>query len=242
MTGISRFVPLALSGALVLSPMTVCAEWEGAASVALTSDYVFRGVSQTDEDPALQGSVDLGHESGLYLGAWASNVDFDEEDSTDPALDDAADLEVDLYLGYANAIGELDYDITLIRYSYPGADADLDYNELILSLGYAGFVGTLGYSNDIFASDETGLYYRLDYAHEFDAGFTVSAGAGYTSLDENVNGTGNPDSYVDYHLGIAKDVGGFSLDLSWYDTNSDGEDLYGNLADSRVVLTVSKGL
>ena len=91
----------ALLGALIVVPMVASAEWEGSANVTLTSDYVFRGVSQTDEDPAIQGGFDLSHDSGFYIGAWASNVDFNEEDSTDPAADDAADMELDLKVGYA---------------------------------------------------------------------------------------------------------------------------------------------
>jgi len=237
-----RFGSQALLGALIAVPMVASAEWEGSANVTLTSDYVFRGVSQTDEDPAIQGGFDLSHDSGFYIGAWASNVDFNEEDSTDPAADDAADMELDLKVGYANDIGDISYDVSLLRYMYPGADADLEYNELMLALDYRGFTGTLGYSNDIFNSDETGLYYGLAYAYEFMEGFTVSAGAGYSDFDENVSGVGVPDSYVDYHVGVAKDFAGFGFDLSWYDTNSDGKDLYGDIADSRVVLSISKDL
>ena len=236
----TRFCSQVLLGALIAVPMLASAEWVGSANVALTSDYVFRGVSQTDEDPAIQGGFDFKHESGLYIGTWASNVDFNEEDSTDPAADEAADMELDVYIGYANEIGDISYDISLLRYAYPGADADLDYNELILALGYRGFTGTLGYSNDIFSSNETGFYYGLSYAHDIMEGLTVSVGAGYSDFDKNVFGAGNPDSYVDYHVGAAKDFAGFGFDLSWFDTNSDGKDLFGDVADSRVVLTISK--
>ncbi len=231
-----------LMGLLIAVPMTASAAWEGSANIALTSDYVFRGVSQTDEDPAIQGGLDLAHDSGFYIGTWASNVDFNEEDSTDPAADEAADMELDVYLGYANEIGDISYDIGLLRYIYPGADADLDYNELIIALGYGGFTGTLAYSNDIFASDETGFYYGLNYAHELAQGFVVSASAGYSDFDKNVAGPGVPDSYVDYHVGVAKDFAGFGFDLSWYDTSSDGEELFGDIAGSRVVFTLSKDL
>jgi len=238
----SRFNSQMLASVLLAVPLTASAEWAGSANVALTSDYVFRGVSQTDEDPAIQGGLDLGHDSGLYIGAWASNVDFNEEDSTDPAADDAANMELDVYLGYANEIGDISYDVSFLRYIYPGADADLDYNELIVTLGYSDFTGTLAYSNDVFNTDETSIYYNLSYAHEFMDAFTVTAGAGYYDFDENVSGAGAPDSYVDYHLGVGKSLVGFDFDLSWYDTNSDGSDLYGDIADSRVVLTISKEL
>lgn len=238
----TRLGSQALLCALIAVPMLASAEWAGSANVALTSDYVFRGVSQTDEDPAIQGGFDFNHDSGLYIGTWASNVDFNEEDSTDPAADEAADMELDVYIGYANEIGDISYDISLLRYAYPGADADLDYNELILALDYRGFTGTLGYSNDIFSSNETGFYYGLSYAHDIMEGLTVSVGAGYSDFDKNVFGDGNPDSYVDYHVGAAKDFAGIMFDLSWFDTNSDGKNLFGDVADSRVVLTISKEL
>jgi uncharacterized protein (TIGR02001 family) len=56
---------------MLVVPLVASAEWAGSANVALTSDYVFRGVSQTDEDPAIQGGFDVSHDSGLYIGTWA---------------------------------------------------------------------------------------------------------------------------------------------------------------------------
>ena len=73
------------------------------ASLTLTSDYVWRGVSQTLGDPAVQGSFDYEHNSGLYAGVWASNVDFFDPSAPGASVadDDNADLELDLWLGYA---------------------------------------------------------------------------------------------------------------------------------------------
>ena len=73
------------------------------ANLGVYSDYRFRGISQTDEGPALQGSLDWSHDSGVYLGTWASNVDFAD-----------ADVEVDLYGGYAFDYGPYNIDIEAI--------------------------------------------------------------------------------------------------------------------------------
>ena len=229
-----RFTALALTGALIASPIVAKAAWEGSANIGLTSDYVFRGISQTDENPAIQGGFDLAHDSGFYVGTWASNVDFNE------GTDDDADMELDVYVGFAGEAGDFSYDVSLLRYIYPGSETDFDYNELLAKVGYMGFGAEFGYSNDIFNSDENGFYYGLSYSHDIMEGLTASAGVGYSDFNQAVTGPGNPDSYMDYHVGIAKEYAGFGFDLSWYDTNSDGGELYGDVADGRVVFSISK--
>src|SRR5690606_29403731 len=109
------------------------------ANVALTSEYFFRGISQTDDAPALQGGLDyeveIARPVSLYLGVWGSNVDFNE-----PAGVDGATLELDVYGGVKGNIGDtgLSWSTGFIYYSYPGADSSLNYDfwELQASLGY----------------------------------------------------------------------------------------------------------
>src|SRR3546814_15322462 len=67
-------------------------------TVGGVSDYRFRGISQTNEDFAVQGSINLNHSSGFYVGTWASNVDF------------ANSSEVDVYGGYTRDLGGLTVD------------------------------------------------------------------------------------------------------------------------------------
>lgn len=221
----------------VLAGAAAAAHAEVSGNVALTSDYVWRGVSQSDSDPAIQGGFDYAHDSGFYAGVWGSTVDFD-----DPSADDA-DLEFDAYLGFGGEFaGGLGYDVSLIRYMYPGTDADLDWNELNASLSYSMFSVGVAYSNDVFGSDETGVYYYGAVDWEFTPGYTLSAHVGQYDFDEAVNGAGNPDSYVDYGIGVSTEYKGFGFDLSYYDTDDDGETLYGDWADGRVVFTVSKAL
>src|SRR5690606_7575411 len=70
-------------------------------NIAVVSNYLFRGVSQTDGSPAVQGGIDFEHASGFYAGTWASNVDFGDEIS----------YELDLYAGFAGSMNDLGYDV-----------------------------------------------------------------------------------------------------------------------------------
>ena len=102
-----------------------------AATVTLASEYRFRGIDLTDGDPALQGSVDLAHASGFYVGAWASNLD--------EATVGYGAIELDLYAGWSGQIAEaLTADIGFIAYTYPDAGrGDFDYYEVYGSLAYS---------------------------------------------------------------------------------------------------------
>lgn len=207
------------------------------ASVALSSDYMWRGYSQTDNEPAISGSFDYAHSSGLYLGTWASNVDF--------ALNgDQAHIEVDLYAGFAGEFGDsgIGYDVGVLRYMYPGTDGG-DWNEFYGTLSYSYFSVGVAYSGDVYSTSEDGTYYSVGFDYPLPAGFSLSAGAGYYDYDSAVWGSGNPDSATDYRVGVSKEFAGFGFDLMYTDTDSDGEDLYGdNIADGRLVFTVSKSM
>lgn len=88
-------------------------------TVTLASDYLFNGVSQTDEKPALQASFDWAGESGVYSGVWASNVDFGE----------GTEVELDGYLGYSSAVTEsVNIDVGVAQYTYHGESFSSDYN------------------------------------------------------------------------------------------------------------------
>ena len=195
-----------------------------------TTDYVFRGVSQSDENFALQGAFDYAHESGFYAGVWASKVDFGAA---------GPDAEVDTYVGFGFPIGD-DFkgDIQFLRYNYVGGNngSDFAYNEIIGKLTYGGFItGTIGYSNDVFATDETGIYYGLSATHSLsEGGPNVFGGVGYYDLDGIYEAA---DGYVDWNLGISQAFGPAEVALTYFDTDSDGSDTFGDLAGNRVVLS-----
>jgi uncharacterized protein (TIGR02001 family) len=114
-------------------------------NVALTSDYVFRGVSQTDNQMAIQGGLDYEHPSGLYVGTWASNVspDFFNGTGNDPQI------ELDLYGGYKGDLGNgIGYDVGYIRYQYPGYDK-ANTNEIYVKGSFKDFSASLNYSDEL---------------------------------------------------------------------------------------------
>jgi len=215
------------------------------ANVALTTDYVWRGVSQSDEGPALQGGIDFEHPIGIYAGIWGSNVDFDD------AKGNPAHLELDYYGGYKHSFdGGFGVDVGLIYYSYPKADG-LNWLEGYLKGSYSkdGFDASLGinYSSNVFDSSETGIYYDSSVGYTFDKSFgsvfsspAVSAGLAFYKFDNKVFDAGT-DSYWNWNAGASIDVVGFTVDARYYDTNGDGEDLFGNkIAGSRFVASISR--
>ena len=97
---------------------------EVSTNVALTSNYVWRGMTQTGNAPAIQGGIDASYK-GLYIGLWASSYE-----STD------ASSEFDVYFGYSSEIGALSYDIGFIEYMYPNSSDESNQGEAYLNIGY----------------------------------------------------------------------------------------------------------
>ena len=202
-------------------------------NLALTSDYVFRGITQTDFDPALQGGLDYSFgDTGLYVGAWASNVDF--ADSEGP------DIELDYYIGWTHDLSEtLNLDLSLVRYSYMGeqeAYGNIDYNEVIGALAYDEMLTfTVAYANDYSNSGYSSLYYNLAGSWDLGNDFAVNAGVGRTNFSDDVG------SYTDWNLGVSRQFGPVNAALNYYDvTGGFIDDVFGDeKASDRVVLTLS---
>jgi uncharacterized protein (TIGR02001 family) len=214
--------------------------WSG--TVAVVSDYAFRGVSQSDEDPALQASVTYTDESGFYAGVWASTVDFDPS-GTSPADEIGADVEVDLYVGYGWSFTD-DWagDVSVVYYLYPGTenDIDLDYLELIAKLTYRDLLtASVGYSNDVFNSGQDGTWFNLSGNWELPHEFLLHGGVGLYDFDGAVFGSDAPNEYFEWAIGVSRDVGPVTLDVTYVDTDDDGEDLFGDYAGSRVIASAT---
>ena len=233
---------LAASLAVVLSalPFAVFAqEAEEASSpfswsVAATSDYVFRGASQTDEGPALQAGLTWTASSGFYAGAWASNVDFGSG---------GPNVELDTFIGYNTDLGGDDFvnlDVMLNRYNYAGGDnpSDLAYNELLGKLTFGGVVSvTAGYTNDVWASGEDGWYFGASTSIPLPAEYSLNLNVGQSLFDSSV-----ARDYTDWGVAVGKSWGNFNAKLGYVGTNSDGEINFGELADDRVVLPLTYGM
>ncbi|MDP2432042.1 MAG: TorF family putative porin [Pseudomonadota bacterium] len=221
---------LVLSGLISIPAFAADSPHSLSANVGMTSNYVFRGISQSSGDPAIQGGLDYSHSSGVYLGAWGSNVswikDFQGYQN--------GSLEVDLYGGYRNAIGDtgVSYDVGVIGYVYPGnrgtpAVTSADTTEVYASLGwkwfnlkysYATSSGTFGFAN------ARGSNY-LDLSASVPIGETgLTAGAHWGAFNFKNNGG---QDYDDWKVSLAYDLGqsspvmsGMTVGIAYSDTNA----------------------
>ena len=226
-------------------------------NVALTSDYRFRGISQSDEDPAIQGGFDASFEPGFYLGTWASSIDFG-----DAAEGSYSTVEVDYYGGWRGPIGDSDFgvDVGYAYYDYPGStvDPEGDYQEFYVKTSWTSLVFGLAYSDDYYA--ETGEFWYLsgDYSYKFIDNLALGLHVGYniteqTEIDRNGNLTDGgflsclPDSnggingsvdsnggfscdteeYTDYSISLTYSVVGVDLTLAYVGTDLDEEEVFG---------------
>lgn len=208
------------------------------ANVGVFSQYIYRGITQTKENPALQGGMDYSHASGFYLGTWGSNISWLE----DAGAATGASLELDIYGGYKGSAGNLGYDVGVLQYWYPGDYAPgvtkANTTEVYGALSYGVFTGKLSVvvSDALFGvPDETGSWY-LDLSANVPIadGLTLNAHVGRQDYD-TANAT-----YTDWKLGLTKDLGnGWSGTVYYTDTNAK-KAFYGDLGDSQLVVGVSR--
>jgi len=217
------FVPMFV-GCLIHSPISSAQQdFEISGNVGFVSDYVFRGISQSDESLAVQGGFDVSHNSGLYAGVWASNIDFNDGDE--------AHVEADLYAGFQNTIGQFSYDVGVIYYAYPGADNSLNYDfwELALSLGYDfDFMqasASVNYSPDYFASSDNAVYYAAGIDIPVVDGLTLSGHVGLQTIEDEQaffgRGANSEENYLDWSIGLGYNLAGFDLSVQYVDTDLD---------------------
>lgn len=235
--------PYRMAAWLLLTPAAAHAASLGhsgldlSANVALATDYTFRGISQTDENPAIQGGFDLKHTSGLYLGAWASNVDFNDGDQ--------ASIELDYYGGYARSFEPVGIDLGFIYYSYPGAASRLDYNywegyvKGSYQLGALSLDAGLDLSPDYFAGSGTAQHVHAGFAYSLPGPFSLAGSVGHQWIHDNV-AFGTPD-YTDWKLAVRAGWSNYQLELAYIDTDISRSDCSGgtDLCNPRAVVSVS---
>lgn len=215
-----------------------------------TSDYVFRGISQSYEDPAVQGGVDA--TCGMfYAGVWASNIDFVRPGNN---LAGDASVEVDLYAGIKPTWGPLTFDLGVIYYWYPGGNdgggynyGELDYVEL--KGGVSGtwnkftLGGVLFWSPDY--TGETGNTITLEGSAAYELPAigpvtpTISALIGTTQFLDSGFSAGD---YVYWNAGLSLGIDKFTLDFRYWDTDNSGICNGWDLCDSRFVFSAKVAL
>jgi uncharacterized protein (TIGR02001 family) len=212
----------ALTAIMATAAGTAAAEGEFSANVALTTDYVWRGVSQANEDIALQGGFD--YTNGMfYAGVWASNVDFQNPGGTS--------LEIDLYGGVAGELANgISWDLGFIYYGYPDTgEDDLDFYELTAALGYE-FEGGFGLGGSLaWDPDNKSVYVEAAASYALSEALSLDATLGNYSFDDG-------GDYTNWSLGATFSTEWVDFDLRYWGTDLDGEPL----ADDRIVLTLSR--
>lgn len=165
------------ASALAVLAFAGSASAEGAFSynIGVTSDYVFRGITQTDGGAAVQGGID--YSSGMfYAGGWASNVDF-------------ADYEVDLYLGVKPVVGDFSFDLGVVTYQY--GDEAFNSSEVKAAVSYPLYKGTVGaaYYYNLDFDDTT--YYEVNASYPLSDKLSVSGALGEQDAGGAKYSTGN---------------------------------------------------
>ena len=218
----------ALSALLLVSfaPSTM-AQWSS--TLTLASDYLFNGVTQTDENPALQGSLDWAGESGWYAGAWGSNVDFGDD----------TNLEVDIYAGYYQDLSEnMSLDIGIAQYTYHGAgySSDGNYPEAYVKWGIGNTELNFWYSWDYFGSDAGHYIVMLNHTLELNEATSLLLGVDRsTSLDaEKYEWETDKRYYYHWQATLNYSYAGFDMSLGLHGTDLD---TYG---DTTLLLTVGR--
>jgi uncharacterized protein (TIGR02001 family) len=233
--------------ALLMAVGFASAQAQVTGNMSLTSDYRFRGISQTQNAPAVQGGIDYAHSSGFYVGNWNSSV-------SSQVYTNGAGIESDLYAGWKKDIYKgLTLDIGSYNYLYPRATttantgSNFDTYEGFVGLGYgpvsAKYSRTLGNGYFGTANARGTGYYEANIAYPVTEKISLLAHAGHT----NVANSSNLD-YSDYNFGVGYDLQGWAIAAKYY-TNGDktstfntantvnGQKLYKNAA----VFSVTKG-
>jgi uncharacterized protein (TIGR02001 family) len=205
-------------------------------AATLTSDYRFRGVSQSDEGMAVQGGITVSHASGFYVGAWGSNL-------AGWGTFGGANMELDLIAGYKFGVGEGTLDTGIVWYMYPSGADTTDFAELYAKL--SGSVGPLGLTAGVAyapkqealgnafpvgapadpGDKEDNLYLSGDATYGIpDVPVTLKAHIGYSDgnpgLGPNGTSIAPTGTYFDWSLGVdIVPISGLTLSAAYVDTD-----------------------
>lgn len=208
---------LSMAAAAFTAPATIAGEesdWEFSANVALSSDYVWRGISQTDESPAISGGFDVANGS-FYAGSWASNVDFGDD----------ASIEIDVYAGFASEFANgIGWDVGVIYYAYPDSTPDYNFVEIYAGLSYE-FEGGVGVGASVaYDPDNKNTYVEATAGYSFE-NFSIDGAVGNYSFDAG-------GDYTQYNLGVTIPTEWVDLDLRVWDNDANN--------DTSLVATISR--
>lgn len=203
------------------------------ANAAVSNNYIWRGLTQTENAPVVSGGIDYANDSGFYIGTWAANVSY--------APGDVFSYEHDIYFGLAGeTAGGIGWDFGYLYYNYD-KEAEFDFGEIYGSLSIDNFSLGLNVLANTEADEGPGqdfgfgqaFYLSADYATEIREGLELGFHVGYHDGDFSEAFNGVPGSYVDFGVSLAKD--GFSFAITSTDLDDPGPD---NLDNDEVKFVV----
>jgi uncharacterized protein (TIGR02001 family) len=203
-------------------------------TVGISSDYVFRGVSQTLGYPALQASLDVSLPSGFYGYLWGSNVEFE----TDDGSDDGASFEINVAAGYAREITDtLSFEVEYVRYLFPSTapGVDYDYDELTTVLHFDERISAaVGLTNNVDGTGEPSQFYAVcaDFGLADDTNLSLEFG--YNDLT-----TAYGHAYSYSKTTVSRDFDRAALAIAYVDTYGAADKIFGDqVTRSRFVLSL----
>ncbi|WP_303748588.1 TorF family putative porin [Stenotrophomonas pigmentata] len=189
-------------------------------SAALTSDYVWRGSTQSQGDAAVQAGFRVTGASGFYASAWGSNVEF--------APETHASSELDFVVGWNGKLAD-DWalDANLLHYRYPATTVDLNWTELNTTLTWKdNYWLSLGWSPEALGTKQDGLYTQLGARMPLSPQLRLEAAVGWYQLQDAV-GSGYAHGQVNAIWAVAAPI---ELRLSGHFTDQHARDLFGDQA------------
>lgn len=212
----------------------------------LGTEYNWRGVSQTDEEPSVQGEIDysvgVSDNVDFYVSVWGSNVDFGDGDG--------ASLEIDYFGGFTGGLPAapgLTWDVGGIGYTYPGSESDPDYDfaEAYFGLGYdfgvASASAYVHYTPEFFGETGDAVYFYGDIGIPLPKDLSLGLHVGRFEFDEGIGVVGLPD-YTEWKVGLVVPVKGIDLEFAYIDTDIDEVECFGGteLCEARFYFFASR--
>ena len=222
-------IVLASLGSLVCAPHALSSELSGVAT--LTSEYIYRGLQMSDGDPAIQLGADYEHDTGLFVGIWASTIDI-------RSAIGSRDTELDYYAGFHyEAESPITATITVLRYSYPGQTGvhSYDYNEVLLGATWLEHYSIeLGYTSNLYGLDRIGRHWELRSEWPIANAWVIGAALGGNDMSD-----AGVSHYLHWDVGASARFSRLTFDLRWYDNEQPDGFAARSSANSQVVLSIS---